>query len=62
MFATLITMFNNTALDLIYNNEDADVTATVVHHNNNIIMQLMGVKGFGYDTDIKEESVEDHHQ
>ena len=53
-------MFNNAALDLIFDNENADVTATLVHHNNSIIMQIMEDEGFHFDTACDEESVEDH--
>ena len=53
-------MFNDATLDLIFDNEDADVVATVVHRNNGIIMQIMEAEGFHYDTASDEESVEDH--
>ncbi len=55
-------MFNSVTIDLIFNNEDADVATTVVHRNNNIIMQIMEAKGFHYDTASDEERVEDHHR
>ncbi len=55
-------MFNDAALDLIFNNEDADVDATVIKCSNNIMMQIMEAKGFHYDTASDEESVEDHCQ
>ena len=55
-------MFNDAALYLIFNNEDTDVTATVVHHDKGIIMQIVEAKGFHYYTASDEESVEDHRR
>ncbi len=49
------TMFNDAALDLIFDNEDADVAATVITCSNDIILE-----GFHYDTASDNESVEDH--
>ena len=55
-------MFNDAALDLIFNNEDADVAATVIKCSNDIIMQIMEAEGFHYDTASDNESVEDHRR
>ena len=55
-------MFNDAALDLIFDNEDVDVTATVVHCNNDTIMQIMEAERFHYDTASDKESVEHHRQ
>ena len=55
-------MFNDAALDLIFDNKYADIAITVVHHDNDIIMQIMEAEGFHYDTASDNESVEDHRQ
>ena len=55
-------MFNDAALDLIFDNEDANVAATVIKCSNDIIMQIMEAEGFHYDTASDNESVEDHRQ
>ncbi len=55
-------MFNDAALDLIFDNEDADVAATVIKCSNDIIMQIMEAKGFHCETASDKESVEDHRR
>ena len=55
-------MFNNAALDLIFNNEDTDIAATVIKCSNDIIMQIMKAEGFHYDTASDNESVDDHRR
>ena len=55
-------MFNDAALDLIFDNENTDVAATVIKCSNDIIMQIMEAEGFHYDTASDNESVEDHRR
>ena len=55
-------MFNGAALDLIFDNEDADVATTVITCSNDIILKIMEVEGFHYDTASDNESVEDHRR
>ena len=55
-------MFNDAALDLIFDNEDANVAATVIKCNNDIIMHIMESEGFHNDTASDNESMEDHRR